>query len=185
VHQTLSPTRERWLVSFRPSSCFGTCIQSCLGWHFWSNEGFRICQWQEVEACPSHQHCSTQPSWDAPCSIASFKLLCGQGIVRLLRCHVLVKVNRWFSSGHTVSCCTYLHSVKQSSFIHVVDVTPLILIQSQTNLRQALFNHNYVGWSRLPKAAVGLDATAIFECLQPPIWELKGPVARVEIQGST
>jgi hypothetical protein len=29
-----------------------------------------------------------------------------------LRCHVLVKVNRWFGSGHTVSCCTYLHSVK-------------------------------------------------------------------------
>ncbi len=66
---------------------------------------------------------------------ASFKLLCGQGIVRLLRCHVLVKVSRWFGSGHTISCCTYLHSVKQSSFIHVIDVTPLILIQSQTNLR--------------------------------------------------
>jgi hypothetical protein len=66
---------------------------------------------------------------------ASFKLLCGQGIVRLLRCHVLMKVSRWFGSGHTISCCTYLHSVKQSSFIHVVDVTPLILIQSQTNLR--------------------------------------------------
>jgi hypothetical protein len=76
---------------------------------------------------------------------ASFKLLCGQGIVRLLRCHVLVKVSRWFGSGHTVSCCTYLHSVKPSSFIHVVDVTPLILIQSQTNLRQALFNHSHVG----------------------------------------
>jgi hypothetical protein len=58
---------------------------------------------------------------------------------------VLVKVSRWFGSGHTVSCCTYLHSVKQSSFIHVVDVTPLILIQSQTNLRQALFNHSHVG----------------------------------------
>ncbi len=76
---------------------------------------------------------------------AYFKLFCGQGIVRLLRCHVLVKVSRWFGSGHTVSCCTYLHSVKQSSFIHVVDVTLLILIQSQTNLRQALFNHNHVG----------------------------------------
>ncbi len=76
---------------------------------------------------------------------ASFKLLCGQGIVCLLRCHVLVKVSRWFGSGHIVSCCTYLHSVKQSSFIHVVDVTPLILIQSQTNLRQALFNHSHVG----------------------------------------
>jgi hypothetical protein len=48
----------------------------------------------------------------------------------LLRCHVLVKVNRWFGSGHTIWCCTYLHFVKQSSFIHVVDVTPLILIQS-------------------------------------------------------
>jgi hypothetical protein len=59
---------------------------------------------------------------------ASFKLFCGQGIVRLLRCHVLVKVSRWFGSGHTVSCCTYLHSVKQSSFIHVIDVTLLILI---------------------------------------------------------
>jgi hypothetical protein len=59
---------------------------------------------------------------------ASFKLLCGQGIVCLLRCHVLVKVSRWFGSGHTISCCTYLHSVKQSSFIHVVDVTLLILI---------------------------------------------------------
>ncbi len=66
---------------------------------------------------------------------ASFKLLCGQGIVRLLRCHVLVKVSRWFGSGHTVSCCTYLHYVKQSSFIHVIDVMPLILIQSQTNLQ--------------------------------------------------
>jgi len=76
---------------------------------------------------------------------ASFKLLCGQGIVCLLRCHVLVKVNRWFGSGHTVSCYTYLHSVKQSSFIHVVDVTPLILIQSQTNLWQVLFNHSHVG----------------------------------------
>ncbi len=76
---------------------------------------------------------------------ASFKLLCGQGIVHLLRCHVLVKVSRWFGSGHTVSCYTYLHSVKQSSFIHVVDVTSLILIQSQTNLQQALFNHNHVG----------------------------------------
>ncbi len=76
---------------------------------------------------------------------ASFKLLCGQGIVHLLRCHVLVKVSRWFGSGHTISCCTYLHFVKQSSFIHVVDVTPLILIQSQTNLRQALFNHSHVG----------------------------------------
>jgi hypothetical protein len=75
----------------------------------------------------------------------SFKLLCGQGIVRLLRCHVLVKVSRWFSNGHTVSCCIYLHFVKQSSFIHVVDVTPLILIQSQTNLRQVLFNHSHVG----------------------------------------
>ncbi len=63
----------------------------------------------------------------------------------LLRCHVLVKVSRWFGNGHTISCCTYLHSVKQSSFIHVVDVTLLILIQSQTNLRQALFNHNHVG----------------------------------------
>ncbi len=112
---------------------------------------------------------------------ASFKLLCGQGIVRLLRCHVLVKISRWFGSGHTVSCCTYLHSVKQSNFIHVVDVTPLILIQSQTNMRQALFNHSHVDWSKLPKAAVGLDAAAIFECLQPPIWELKGPVARVEL----
>jgi hypothetical protein len=59
---------------------------------------------------------------------ASFKLLCGQGIVRLLRCHVLVKVSQWFGSGHIVSCCTYLHSIKQSSFIHVVNVTPLILI---------------------------------------------------------
>ncbi len=87
---------------------------------------------------------------------ASFKLLCGQGIVRMLRCHVLVKVSRWFGSGHIISCCTYLHSVKQSSFIHVVDVTPFILIQSQTNLWQALFNHSHVGWSRLPKAAVGL-----------------------------
>ncbi len=76
---------------------------------------------------------------------ASFKLLCGQGIVRLLRCHVLVKVSRWFGSGHTISCYTYLHSVKQSSFIHVVDVMSLILIQSQTNLRQALFNHSHVG----------------------------------------
>ncbi len=75
----------------------------------------------------------------------SFKLLCGQGIVRLLRCHVLVKVSRWFGSGHTVSCCTYLHSVKQSNFIHVVDVTPLILIQNQTNLRQTFFNHSHVG----------------------------------------
>ncbi len=61
---------------------------------------------------------------------ASFNLLCGQGIVRLLRCHVLMKVSRWFGSGHTISCCTYLHSVKQSSFIHVVDVMPLILIHS-------------------------------------------------------
>jgi hypothetical protein len=86
-----------------------------------------------------------------------------------LRCHVLVKVNRWFGTGHTVSCCTYLHFVKQSSFIHVVDVTSFILIQSQTNLRQAFYNHSHVGWSRLPKAAVGLDATVIFECLQPPI----------------
>ncbi len=76
---------------------------------------------------------------------ASFKLLCGQGIVRLLRCHVLMKVSRWFGSGHTVSCCTYLHSVKQSSFIHVVNVTPLILIQNQMNLWQALFNHSHVG----------------------------------------
>jgi hypothetical protein len=59
---------------------------------------------------------------------ASFKLLCGQGIVRLLRCHVLVKVSRWFGSGHTVSCCTYLHCVKQSSIIHVVDVMPFIQI---------------------------------------------------------
>jgi hypothetical protein len=95
--------------------------------------------------------------------------------------HVLVKVNRWFGSGHTVSCYTYLHSVKQSSFIHVVDVMPLILIQNQTNLRQALFNHSHVGWSRLPKAVVGLDVAPIFECLQPPIWELKGPVARVQL----
>jgi hypothetical protein len=62
-----------------------------------------------------------------------------------LRCHVLVKVSRWFGSGHTVSCCTCLHSVKQSNFIHVVDVTPFILIQSQTNLWQALFNHSHVG----------------------------------------
>ncbi len=76
---------------------------------------------------------------------ASFKLFCGQGIVRLLRCHVLVKVSRWFGSGYTISCCTYLHSVKQSSFIHVVDVTSLILIQNQTNLWQALFNHSHVG----------------------------------------
>ncbi len=76
---------------------------------------------------------------------ASFKLLCGQGIVCLLICHVLVKVSRWFGSGHIVSCCTYLHSVKQSNFIHVVDVTPLILFQNQTNLRQAFFNHSHVG----------------------------------------
>ncbi len=76
---------------------------------------------------------------------ASFKLLYGQGIVCLLRCHVLVKVSRWFGSGHVVSCCTYLHSVKQSSFIHVVDVTLLILIQNQTNMGQALFNHSHVG----------------------------------------
>ncbi len=76
---------------------------------------------------------------------ASFKLFCGQGIVRLLRCHVLVKVSQWFGGGHTISCYIYLHSVKQSSFIHVVDVTPFILIQSQTNLRQALFNHSHVG----------------------------------------
>ncbi len=95
----------------------------------------------------------------------SFKLLCGQGIVHMLRCHVLVKVSWWFGSGHIVSCCIYLHFVKQSSFIHVVDVTPFILIQNQTNLRQALFNHNHVGWSRLPKMAVGLDVAAIFECL--------------------
>ncbi len=69
MHQTLSATRERWLVSSRPSGCFGTCIQSCLDWRFWSSEGFRICQWQEVEACSSHQHCSTQLVWDTPCSI--------------------------------------------------------------------------------------------------------------------
>ncbi len=166
-------------MSSRPSGCFGTCIQSCLSWCFWSSEGFPICQWQEVEACPNHQHCSTQPVWNAPCFVCVLHI-CGQGIVRLLRCHVLVKVSRWFGSGHIVSCYTYLHFVKQSSFIHVVDVTPLILIQSQMNLRQALFNHSHVGWSRLPKAAVGLDVATIFECLQPPIWELKGPMARVE-----
>jgi hypothetical protein len=33
----------------------------------------------------------------------SFKLLCGQGIVPMLKCHVLVKVSRWFGSGHTIS----------------------------------------------------------------------------------
>jgi len=43
------------------------------------------------------------------------------------------------------SIMLHLHFVKQSSFIHVVDVTPLILIQSQMNLRQALFNHSHVG----------------------------------------
>jgi hypothetical protein len=101
---------------------------------------------------------------------ASFKLFCGQGIVHLLRCHVLVKISRWFGSGHTVSCCMHLPAFCKTIQFHPCCRCHAAHVDPKSNESAASSFQSQTCWLiQIPQSAVGLDAAAIFECLQPPI----------------
>ncbi len=61
----------------------------------------------------------------------------------------------------------YLHSTEKSSFVHIIDVLPRILIQDVTYGWKGVGKSNHVNKAIFAKAAVGLNAMARLERLKP------------------
>ena len=80
---------------------------------------------------------------------------------------MLVKFSAWFGSGHVM--LYLLAFCKNTATFHVVDDTWPILIHSQSNLQQDLFNHSHVDGAKFTKEAVGLDPVAILKFIHPPM----------------
>jgi hypothetical protein len=75
----------------------------------------------------------------------------------------------------------HLHLVKETGFVHVVDVFPSILVKELVNGRQCICKDVHVHQATFVKAAKLMNPMAGLECFQPAIGKLERIMARMEM----
>ncbi len=74
----------------------------------------------------------------------------------------------------------YLHLIEKSSFVHIIDVFPRILIQDVTYGWKGVGKSSHVDKAISAEAAVGPNAMAGLEHLKPATWKFEGLMPRIE-----
>jgi hypothetical protein len=83
-------------------------------------------QWPKAGACRYRLHCSRWRKWSAPCSAPCLSYL----LARELSAWKTITIS-YIVFRHLLQTnlnLQYLHPIEKSSFIHIIDVLPRILI---------------------------------------------------------